>query len=172
MEAASNITRVVNRELLTGNFVLPRAPVDDILIAENSIKIEMPNRVIERSTHMCYLRIPHLPKELRETHIVPGLSYFSSISIKQLCRGGCVVIFKDKICEVWHRGILVLTGKDIGPGGLWNLPINGQANLDKRKNNAGVAKSAQHCHCHSTSFPVQREKVKYMHQTYFRNVTC
>ena len=112
IEIASNITKVeikprINEAIgdtgTTGNFVLPGAPVDDIKVAENSTEIEMPNGAIERSTHTCYFRIPGLPKELRKAHIVTGLSHSSLVSIKK-CRGGCVVIFKDIICEVWYNG--------------------------------------------------------------------
>ena len=39
----------------------------------------------------------------------------------------------SKICEVWYRGVLVLTGKGVGPGGLWNLPIDGRASLDQEE---------------------------------------
>ena len=101
-----------------GNFVLLGSPVGDIKVAMNLIEIEMPNGFIEKSTHTCYLRIPGVLNKLREAHIVPGMSHSSLISIKRLCRGGCVVICKDKICEVWYRGALVFTGKDVGLGGL------------------------------------------------------
>ena len=103
-----------------GNFVLPGAPVDDVKVVEHSIEIEMPNGVIERSTHTCYLRIPYLPGELREAHIVPGLSHSSLLSIKKICRVCrlCHHFQGQKICEVWYNGVLVLSGKNIGPGGL------------------------------------------------------
>merc|ERR1711966_415067 len=87
----NTVTRVINKPKLnqaigdtgtTGNFVLPGAPVDEVQEAENPIEIEMTNGSISRSTHTCYLRIPGLPKELREAHIVPGLSHSSLISIK------------------------------------------------------------------------------------------
>ena len=63
-------------------FSLPGAQVDDIREAENPIEIEMAISSISKSTHTCYLRIPGLPKELREAHIVPGISHSSLISIK------------------------------------------------------------------------------------------
>ena len=53
------------------------------------------------------------------------------VELKQWPPRTCVVTFKDKLCEVYYRGALVLTGKDIGPGGLWILPIDGRANLDE-----------------------------------------
>ena len=150
----------------TGNFVLPGAPVDEIQEAENPIEIEMANGSISRSTHTCYLRIPGLPKELREAHIVPGLSHSSLTSIKTLCRGGCVVIFKDKICEVWYRGTLALTGKDVGPGGLWIMPIDERASLDEEEikqeqNPPSIAAATVY------TLPHKQQKVKCMHQTFF-----
>ena len=71
-----------------------------------------------------------MPKEAKEAHVVPGLSHSSLISIKKLCKGGCEVTFKEKMCEVYYRGKLVLTDKDVGPGGLWILPIDGRRNLE------------------------------------------
>ena len=77
IEIASNITKVKNKPKVneaigdtgtTLNFVLPGALINDIKVAENPIEIEMPNGAIDCSTHMCYLRIPGLPKELREAH--------------------------------------------------------------------------------------------------------
>ena len=123
MEISCNATRVTNKPAdseaigdtgTTGHFIKPGAPVDEIKVAEDPIEIEMPNGEIERSTHTCYLRIPNLPKELREGHIVPGLSHSSLVSIKKLCRGGCKVIFKEEECEVRYRGKTVLTGRAIG----------------------------------------------------------
>ena len=140
MDIACNITRVINKPKLseaigdtgtTGHFIRPGAPVDNIKIATQPIEIEMPNGEIERSSHTCHLRIPNLLKELREAHIVPGLSHSSLISIKKLCRGGCEVIFKDDTCEVWYKTKLVLTGEAIGPGGLWILPIDERKSLDE-----------------------------------------
>ena len=109
---------------------------------------------------------PWTAQKLREAHIVPGLSHSSLISIKRLCRGGCVVIFKDKICEVWYRGALVLTGKDVGPGGLWILPIDGRASLDEEEikqeqNPPSIAGATVY------TLPYKQQKVKYMHQTFF-----
>ena len=144
IDVINNVTRVTNKPKLnkaigdtgtTGKCVLPGAPVDDIKEAKNPIEIEMANDSISKSTHTFYLRIPGLPQKLREAHIVPGLSHSSLISIKKLCRGGCVVIFKDKICEVWYYGALVLTGKGVGPGGLWIMPIDRRVSLDEEEIN-------------------------------------
>ena len=83
-----------------------------------------------------------------------------------MCRGGCIVLFKDNICEVWYRGKLVLTGKDVGPGGLWILLIDERANLDKEEpkqeqNPPSIAADTVY------TLPYKQQKVKYMHQTFF-----
>ena len=78
----------------------------------------------------------------------------------KICRGGCVVIFKDKICQVWYNGALVLTGKDTGPGGLWTLPIDGRVGLDEEKpaektqNPPSIAAATVH------TLPYKQQKVK------------
>ena len=76
------------------------------------------------------------------------------------------MIFKDKICEVWYHSALVLTGKDLGPGGLWILSIDGRVSLDKEEihqeqNPPSIAAATVH------TLPYKQQKVKYMHQTFF-----
>ena len=45
----------------TNYFIIPDVPINNIIEAENPIKINMPNSIIEKSTHMCTLRITGLP---------------------------------------------------------------------------------------------------------------
>ena len=89
----NNITKVTNKPKLneaiadtgtTGHFILPGAPMDDIRPAARPIEIEMPNGTTEKSTHTCQLRIPDVPREAKEAHVVPGLSHLSLISIKKV----------------------------------------------------------------------------------------
>ena len=102
----NNITKVTNKPKLneaiadtgtTGHFILPGAPMDDVRPAARPIEIEMPNGTTEKSTHTCQLRIPDMPREAKEAHVVPGLSHSSLILIKKLCKEGCEVRFKEKI---------------------------------------------------------------------------
>ena len=88
----NNITRVTNKPKIneaiadtgtTGHFILPGAPMDDVQPATQPIEIEMPNGTTEKSTHTCQLRIPAVPKETKETHVVPGLSHSSLICINK-----------------------------------------------------------------------------------------
>ena len=71
MEVIFNATRVTNQPRdnnaigdtgTTDHFLKKRAPADEIKIAATPIEIEMPNDIVEKSTHTCYLRIPGLPK--------------------------------------------------------------------------------------------------------------
>ena len=57
-------------------------------------------------------------------------------------------------------------GEDVGPGGLWILPIDGRASLDKdepkqAQNPPSIAVATVH------TLPHKQQKVKYMHQTFF-----
>ena len=174
IQLVNNVARIKNKPNLnqaiadtgtTGHFILPGAPMDDVQLLTEPIEIEMPNGTTERSTHTCLLRIPTVPREVREAHVVPGLSHSSLVSIKKLCKGGCGVKFKEKTCEVYYRGKLVLTGKDVGPGGLWILPIDGRENLDEKpvtkQNPPNIAAATLY------TLPYKQQKIKYMHQTFF-----
>ena len=141
------------------------APVDNIQPADPPIQIKMPNGVLEKSTHTCELRIPGLPKKLREGHIVPGLSHSSLLSIKKLTRGGCIVIFKDDVCEIYYKKKLVLTGRSMGPGDLWIVPINGQEqpaaqSTETAQNPPQLAAATVY------TLPYKQQKMRYMHQTF------
>ena len=105
IDIACNITRVTDKPKLseaigdtgtTGHFIRPGAPVDDVKITTQPIEIEMPNGEIECSSHTCYLRIPNLPRELREAHTVPGLSHSSLISIKNYAEEDAKLFSKTK----------------------------------------------------------------------------
>ena len=139
MEIICNSIRVINKPSndegigdtgTTDHFLKEGAPVDVTEVETNPMEIGMPNGTIEKSTYTCYLRIPSLPKEFQKGQIAPGLSHSSLVSIKKLCQGGCEVIFKEKECEVWYKKRKVLTGRAIGPGGLWILPINEREPLE------------------------------------------
>ena len=80
----------------TDYFLKEGAPANDIKIDPKPIKPEMPNGAYEKSTHMCELRIPGLPKELRKGHIVPSLSHLSLLSMKKNATGG-VRLYSTKI---------------------------------------------------------------------------
>ena len=139
----------------TENFVLSGAPVNDIKVAETPIEIEMPNGVIEQSIHTCYV-------------------FKNSISTKRI-EGGThsartiTFLFNVHKNYVEEDGALVLTGKDIGPGGLWILPIevDGQTSLDEeepaqeRQNPPSIAAATVH------TLSYKQQQVKYMHQTFF-----
>ena len=77
--------------------------------------------------------------------------------------------FKDKICEVWFRGALVLTGKDVGPGGLWILPIDGRASLDEEEISQEQNPPSIHSSRHSVHVAIQATKSEVHAPDVFRN---
>ena len=88
------------------------------------------------------------------------------VSIKKLCKGGCKVILEEDTCKIFYKGALVLTGRAVGPGGLWILPTNDATTLDveeqnKPQNPPSIAAATVY------TLPHKQQKVKYMHQTFF-----
>ena len=60
----------------------------------------------------------------------------------------------------------VLTGKALGPGGLWILPIDRRTSLEDKpkaitQNPPSLANATVY------TLPYKQQKVKYMHQTFF-----
>ena len=97
---------------------------------------------------------------------MPGLSHSSLLSIKKLTRGGCIVIFRDETCEIYYKRKLVLTGRSVGPGGLWVVPINGQEqpaaqSSETAQNPPQLAAATVY------TLPYKQQKMRYMHQTFF-----
>ena len=126
----------------------------------------MTNDMFKKSSHTCYLRIPSLPKKSSKGHIVPGLSYSPLVSINKYAEE-VAKLFSIKNDELWYKGRKVLTGKAIGPGGLWILPIGGQQDLEKKI--ATKQEQTPPSIMASTVYrlPYKQYKIKYMHQTFF-----
>jgi len=68
----------------TGHFLIPEAPLDEVLTSANPLTIHMPHGGTLKSTKEGMLPIPWLPKEARKAHVVPGLAHASLVSIKVL----------------------------------------------------------------------------------------
>ena len=150
--------------------MLPTSAGDwnNIKVAGHPIEIDMPNGAIEHSTHTCYLRIPGWPKELREAHIVPGLSHSSLVPIKKYAEEDASLFSKIKFVKYGtYNVVLVLIGKDTGPGGLWILPIDGRASLDEEKPRGKTQKPPSIAAATVHTVPYKQQKIKYTHQTFF-----
>ena len=60
-----------------------------------------------------------------------------------------------------------LTRKDIWPGGLWILPIDGRASLDEEKPRGKTQKPPSIAAATVHTVPYKQQKIKYTHQTFF-----
>ncbi len=103
-------------------FVLKGAKVKNIRSAVTPLVVNLPDGTVVQLTHVCDYEIPGLPTLLK-AHIVPDLTVASLISIRVLCKAGCVVIFTDKMCPVKYGGKVILRGYKYPSTDLWILPI-------------------------------------------------
>ena len=75
-------------------------------------------------------------------------------------------IFKEEICEVIYKNKIVLTGRVVGPGDLWILPIDGAASLEEGERH--VHQNPQSIAAETVyTLPFKQQRVKYMHQNFF-----
>ena len=77
--------------------VMKNTPTKDIHPAMNRLKINLPDGMMVKSTHVCDLEIPGL-RCMLEGHIIPDLTIASLIGIQILCKMGCIVVFMDTAC--------------------------------------------------------------------------
>ena len=70
----------------TGHFLVEVAPVTNLQVADNPIRITIPNDKSVTSMHTCNLDIPCLTNHVTEAHIVPGLSHLSLISTRKILK--------------------------------------------------------------------------------------
>lgn len=61
---------------------------------------------------------------------------------------------------------MVLTGRAIGPGGLWILPIDGSSTLERKEEQKQPQNPPSIAAATVYTFPYKQQKVKYMHQTF------
>jgi len=75
------------------------------------------------------LRLPHLSKEARKTHLFPNMQA-SLISVGQLCDSGCIATFDQDKAVVMFDNHVVLTGHRDYTTGMWQvqLPTNSATN--------------------------------------------
>jgi len=84
--------------------------------------VRLPNNRTITSTHEGYLRLPHLSKEARKTHLFPNMQA-SLISVGQLCDSGCIATFdQDKVVAMFDNHV-VLTGHRDYTTGMWQVQL-------------------------------------------------
>ncbi len=110
----------------TSIFVMEGLKMSNVKIAKNPLSINLPDREVLKSTHMCDIIIPSLPTVLT-SHIMRGLMMASLVGIRMLCKSGCQVIFTEEYCNVMYNGKLILRGYKDPQTNLWTLPITPDA---------------------------------------------
>ena len=131
---------------------------------QNPIVVRLPNNRTITSTHEGYLRLPHLSKEARKTHLFPNMQA-SLISVGQLCDSGCIATFdQDKVVVMFDNHV-VLTGHRNYTTGMWQvqLPTNSATNpLHATEDLPGpnILQHAAHAAVAAESMP---ERIAFLH---------
>jgi hypothetical protein len=76
-----------------------------------------------KATHEAELDIPALPHAARHIYIVPDLADKTLLSVSQLCKADCQVVFNDRTVAVHHQGKIVLKGGMQNGSALWKMEI-------------------------------------------------
>ncbi len=90
-------------------FVMERVDVKNKRPATKLLMINLLDGRQVKSTHICDIDIPGLPKMLTG-HIVPNLAIASLFAIRVLCKAGCKVVFDGNKCDVYFKDKLILKG--------------------------------------------------------------
>ena len=158
----------------SSHFLVEGSAVVNVKAAEFLIAIKLPDGSIIYSTHTYNLDIPWLPKEMTESHIVPGLQHSSLISTKKFCDAGCKVIFDEQECRVYYKGELVLSGGRDERTRMWKLPINPVSKTNRiegldlhipRQRQQGTIRTNTSNNLYT--LPYKHQQLKYMHQSFF-----
>ena len=103
----------------TGHFLVPGAPVKNMVKAAYPLSINLPQGEVIKSTHEGVLDIPWLPAAARKAHIVPDLVHSSLVSIRELCNAGCKVHYDGDYVNVIYEGKIVWQGVKEPTTDLW-----------------------------------------------------
>ena len=95
-----------------GHYLNLDSPCSNKQQAVHTLRIQMPNVEIIKSTHTAILSHPDLPLQERQTHFLPGLTK-SLLSIGTLCDHGCQATFNDKSVHIKNKqsGNIIMKGK-------------------------------------------------------------
>jgi len=149
----------------TSHFLMTAAPVTDQAIATTPLRVKLPNGTILHSSHTCMLDLPALPPQARKGHIIPGLANHSLISIVQLCKAGCKVLFEKDCCKVILNDKIILCGFQCHRTGLWMLPLNENTYYDKMRRYVG--NQQEHSAANVFHTTTKADLAQYFHQCLF-----
>ena len=85
----------------------------------------LPNGQQLKSTNVaCELNLPQVTTQGRQTHLLPGLTHSSLMSIGQLCNAGFQATFDQTLVNITNHGNTILIGHRDFTTGLWHIPLS------------------------------------------------
>ena len=132
----------------------------------------MPDVRVLRSTHTCDLDIPHLPNDLKQAHVVPGLGHTSLISARVFCNKGCTVTYTTNDCVITSpNDTVLLKGQRDPTTKLWLVPLTQTKHAPLQQTRwqppTNYAHNATDYACNVHTITHITNRVKYMHQALF-----
>ena len=86
------------KEASIWQFILPGAPIKNIISSPWPLVIHLPDSKTLKSTTTQHLDLSCLPEASTQAHVVPALAHTSLVSTKMLCDVGCKVSYdKEKL---------------------------------------------------------------------------
>ena len=114
----TNFVDVIDTGTTTHCF-LKEGNVDNISKVDIGINVMSPNGGITQSIATAEVKLPHVSKKARDTHIFSYLASGSLYSVGKLCNDGCEAYFNKKICTITKNRKLVLSGTRTANSQLW-----------------------------------------------------
>jgi hypothetical protein len=110
----------------TAHYGMSDLPVLNKVPCTKEICIRTANGAIMKATHEAELDIPALPIAARHIYIVTDLADKTLLSVSQLCKANCQVVFNDRTVTVHHDGKTVLKGGMQDGTALWKMEMPGK----------------------------------------------
>ena len=98
--AQSTIATAILDSGMTGHFLHPTSPADNIKLTVILLHVQLPDGSTIASTHTATLTILGLPQDAAQVHIFPDLHVGALLSISQLCDNECTVTFTAQHAQV------------------------------------------------------------------------
>jgi hypothetical protein len=107
----------------TAHYGTSELPVLNKVPCTKEICIRTANGAIMKATHEAKLDIPALPISARHIYIVPDLADRTLLSLSQLCKANCQVVFDNRTVTVHHNGKTVVKGGMHDGTALWKMEM-------------------------------------------------
>ena len=146
-----------------GNFLTTSAPLTKLNSNNDILRVKLPDGRNISSTMCGELDWPDLPSEARKAYVLPILSRKSLLSVNQVTKVACIVIFQHEVCVIIFNSCIIMHATKCPTTGLWLVPLRAADYTRQAKPQIPTKHLIANIH-HTTS---QEELVKFIYQCLF-----